>query len=284
MIKFFTILVFAALASPSTHASIVPRNSVSIPVLTPWRQSVDEARFHAILDKLYATHIGFFALNGARLRIDRDWIDGTANAFADREGMTFTIEAFGGLARHPLVTEDAFTLLLCHEMGHHLGGFPVGMPGAWPSSEGQSDYFSTLSCLRRMFLDEDNAAALAGKPLDPALLDRCARSFPGKRIEQLICVRSGLAAMSAVQFFYSFDRRGPVPSFSKPDPTIVNRTQSAHPTPACRLDTMMAGALCPTDLRTNPDPHNPFIGACSSHFHPPGARPPCWFKEPPLRR
>ena len=31
---------------------------------------------------------------------------------------------FGGLARHPLMNEEAFILALCHEMGHFFGGAP----------------------------------------------------------------------------------------------------------------------------------------------------------------
>lgn len=285
MTKFLLSLVLIAISS-NALATVLPPHRYVIPPLTPWRQNVDEARYEAILRKLYQTHIGSIQARGQRLRIDKDWMDGTANAFADRDGNTLIIEAPGGLARHPLITPDAFMLLLCHEMGHHLGGYPAGMPGAWPSNEGQSDYFSTLKCLRRMFYDEDNAAALQGQTLDPVLVSRCSTAYPGKRLEQLMCVRSGLAAMSAVQFFYSFDRRGPPPSFSQPDPTVVPATSSAHARPACRLDTMMAGALCKADPRVNPDPINPFSGVCSSAFDPAGARPACWFREPqqPTRR
>jgi hypothetical protein len=31
---------------------------------------------------------------------------------------------FGGLARHELVTDDGFMMVVCHETGHHLGGAP----------------------------------------------------------------------------------------------------------------------------------------------------------------
>jgi len=49
------------------------------------------------------------------------------NAYAsvDKQGQQF-IHMFGGLARHPLMTEDAFLLVACHEFGHHYGGAAAG--------------------------------------------------------------------------------------------------------------------------------------------------------------
>lgn len=258
------------------HASVAP-NRLWIPVTSPYRINTTEQEFKQVLAKIKARHDRFFTEAGNRLRIDSDWIDGTANAFADRDGNTFIIEVFGGLARHPLITKDAFTLLVCHEMGHHLGGAPTGRDLGWPSYEGQSDYFSTLKCLRRIFIDEDNIIALRGQSLDPVLMQKCKTAF-NNRLEQAICVRSGLAGLSVAQFLYSFDKRGPAPSFAQKDPTQVEKTQTAHAPAQCRLDTYVAGALCRADLSRNPDPHQHDVGVCTEQTDVNGARPRCWYK------
>ena len=65
---------------------------------------------------------------------------------------------FGGLARHKLVTPDGFALVACHEMGHHLGGAP--RRGGWASNEGQSDYYATTKCARRIWAEDNNAAIM----------------------------------------------------------------------------------------------------------------------------
>jgi hypothetical protein len=52
------------------------------------------------------------------------------------------------------------TLIICHELGHHVGGFPFvsGTPfgGYWAATEGQSDYYSTQVCARTMW-DKETA-------------------------------------------------------------------------------------------------------------------------------
>jgi len=66
---------------------------------------------------------------------------------------------FGGLARHETMTPDGFATVVCHELGHHLGGVPKKFSwfgNSWASNEGQADYFGIMKCLRKMFEHEDN--------------------------------------------------------------------------------------------------------------------------------
>ena len=48
----------------------------------------------------------------------------------------WVVAMFGGLARRPEVTKDAFQFVVCHEVGHHLAGWPFAYD--WASNEGQS--------------------------------------------------------------------------------------------------------------------------------------------------
>jgi len=78
------------------------------------------------------------------LVIDKHWEDGTVNAYASENGNNDVISMFGGLARHPAITPDAFYLVACHEIGHHLGGAPKKGNTQWASNEGQADSVNTL--------------------------------------------------------------------------------------------------------------------------------------------
>ena len=56
---------------------------------------------------------------------------------------------YGGL-EHPLLTLDGLTAVICHEVGHHLGGFAFKtsiLGDNWAATEGQSDYFAAHRCL-----------------------------------------------------------------------------------------------------------------------------------------
>ena len=70
----------------------------------------------------------------------------TVNANASQRGRTWIVNMYGGLARRPEITPDGFAMVLCHELGHHMGGFPF--VSGWAANEGQSDLFATLSCGR----------------------------------------------------------------------------------------------------------------------------------------
>ena len=76
------------------------------------------------------------------------------NAFAKQGASTWEVHMYGGLARHQAVTADGFALVVCHELGHHLGGAPQKVDWfgrlRWASNEGQADYWGTAKCFRKL--------------------------------------------------------------------------------------------------------------------------------------
>ena len=65
----------------------------------------------------------------------------------------FKIMLLGGTVRTQQMTLDAYAAIVCHEIGHIIGGTPFQtITGAeWSSSEGQSDFFAASVCLPRYF-------------------------------------------------------------------------------------------------------------------------------------
>lgn len=233
-----------------------------------------EADFDKALARIESTHQHYFKSKGQLLQIDADWQEGIANAFADREGETFIIEVYGGLARHPLITEDAFLLFICHELGHHIGGAPTAKDLGWPALEGQSDYFAAAKCLKRVL---DPSKPLAPSDVDPVLRAKCSESFSDSSDRQT-CERVGMAGQSAANFFHMIEKKGLPPSFATPDQTQVSKTMVSHANSQCRLDTYLAGAVCVSNLALNPDVTDPSKNVCWQGRDRVGFRPRCWFK------
>lgn len=69
----------------------------------------------------------------------------------------FYMKIFGGTTRVEGMTLDAYAALVCHELGHIIGGAPYQtFNGAeWSSSEGQSDFFAASVCLPKYFLQQN---------------------------------------------------------------------------------------------------------------------------------
>lgn len=243
-----------------------PKNDLRFPVGI--ESATTEREFNQILDEIEEIYTPIVASMGAKLQVQRRWTDATVNAYANRSGKTWMISMFGGLARHPEITSDAFALVACHEMGHHLGGDPkvpfLFFFESWATNEGQSDYYGTLKCMRRLFANDDNRMAMLGVEVPASVQKQCQASFRGTE-EVALCERSAMAGLSLGRVLASL-RKGPMPEFDTPDPKVVRSTFHKHPAAQCRLDTYFAGAICAKDK-----------GMCTS-ADPAGARPLCWYK------
>jgi hypothetical protein len=286
--KFLSLMVVASLLSPTVFAcsedgksGFLPENDLSIPVGDKNAGGLTEEQFNAVIDKYETIYAPIISGMGGTLKVNRKWTDATVNASAQRSGSTWTVNMFGGLARHTTITEDGFALVVCHELGHHLGGAPkikgfLGMNN-WASNEGQSDYFATLKCLRKGFLSDNNAEVVSRMAVPTLLSEKCAAQFADEA-EKNICIRGGMAGVSVAGLFASM-RNQPEGKFETPDQNVVSRTNDAHPAHQCRLDTYFQGALCDKSFNEDVDQKDEVTGTChGSTSHATGLRPLCWFK------
>jgi hypothetical protein len=141
---------------------------------------------------------------------DVDWIN--ALAYVTEEGAH--IAMFGGMARAPYMNRDGLELILCHELGHHLGGPPYKIKSTWASAEGQADYFATKSCLKELWKEDSKK----------------------------ISIRSIVASQNVVKMIAEVS--GDIlPDIQKPDLLRVKETELDYPSLQCRLDTFVAGTF-----------------------------------------
>jgi len=210
------------------------------------------------------------------LIVERKWSDSTVDAFATRDEVNNPVIVInGGLARHPYMTKDGLALLICHEVGHHLGGAPKSFRGnsglrSWSSAEGQADYFATTKCLPYVFKGEAVSKNLESES------DSAEYSAASSKCKDAICTRTVLAGLAVSKVFASLLRGSLEPSLLLNDPTSVSTTIYKHPNPQCRLDTYSSGALCDLGIEFPFDLADPKIGACLKDQ---GIRPSCWFND-----
>lgn len=187
----------------------------------------------------------------------------------------------GGLARHPFMTQEGLVLVACHEIGHHLGGYPrYDRNRDWASTEGQSDYYATSKCARRVFAAMGRNAFWASRaPIPLEVRTACVASFPGSPEDQAICMRSSLGGLALARVLATAsggDARAI--TFANHDRTQVPVTFEGHPQALCRLDTYVAGAICQVPQAEEFSATDARSGACHpQRLQSRGARPGCWF-------
>lgn len=274
-----------------SNGGFLPENDLNIPAnVKGINGGITEAEFNTAIDKVENIYKSIVTSKGGNLVVNRKWSDGTVNAYAQQSGKTWSVAMFGGLARHETITSDGFSLVVCHEIGHHIGGAPRkggsggggwwggGSATSWASNEGQADYFSSLKCLRRAFLNDDNATVVASLNAPKALVDACTSSKRGDLNETNLCIRIGMAGKSVANLFSALSKL-PDTKFETPDAKVVASTDHNHPKAQCRLDTYFQGALCEVNYTEDVSNSDETTGTCTSaNGFKEGNRPLCWFK------
>jgi hypothetical protein len=254
-----------------------PENDMNIPTSQKSINGIDEAVFNQVIDEISAVYEPIIKANGDKFRVNRKWDSGTVNASAQRSGSKVIVNMYGGLARHDLITKDGFAIVMCHEMGHHLGGAPkTGFFNRWASNEGQSDYFANLKCFRKVYGSEDNVAFIKTLTVPAIVTEKCSEIFSNEA-DSALCVRSNMAAKSTADLLGSLRNTG-LTDFTTPDASIVSSTNNSHPDAQCRLDTYFAASLCDKDMNEDVDNRDPNKGTCNRKDGDiEGMRSLCWY-------
>lgn len=268
--------LFALSSVPRTRTlceGFLPPNNMRIPVGDVRAKGIDEAAFNEVLDKAEAIYAPVISAKGKRLVVNRLWDDPTVNASAQQRGNNWIINMYGGLARHAAVTKDGMLLVACHELGHHLGGFPLYGRADWASNEGSSDYFANLKCLR---LTLEGAAPANTDPIAKA---GCSAAYP-EGPDRNRC-EAGTMAGASVSALLAELGGSPKPTLGTPDTSAVDETYDGHPEAQCRLDTYYQGSLCGKPVKDDVSRTGPNGGCTKTEGFQIGLRPRCWYAPSP---
>ena len=275
---------FSLIRPEYQETGFVEENSEYVPVNAFLQSGITQAQFNNLIDRVVAVYAPIIEAKGKTLEVERRWNDGTVNAYAQQIGNRWIVKMFGGLARHHTINPLGFAMVVCHELGHHIGGAPKKKSwwgkASWASNEGQSDYWGALKCMKRVFGQDDNILAIQGMEVPESAKTACMNSH-GHVNDAALCQRITLAGMSLGSLLAELGRQAK-PNLDTPSTKVVSKTDDRHPKAQCRLDTYYAGALCNEDPMidvddvTNKDPN---LGTCNRKAgHEIGMRPLCWFK------
>ncbi len=257
-------------------SGFAPENNLRISQWDKATNGMTQERFLAIVKSVSDVYAPIVASKGATLSMNNRWDDDTVNASAQQMGKTWVVNMYGGLARHPLTTDDGFALVVCHELGHHIGGAPR-KGSSWASNEGQADYFGSMKCLRRVLEKTDNATIVSKMTVDAEVTKQCNLIYKSEN-EIALCQRVSMAGKSLGSLLGELGGNSNV-QFTTPDKSVVKRTDDNHPAAQCRLDTYFNGILCDKSYDQDVDKNDPKIGTCIARDgYKVGPRPLCWYK------
>jgi hypothetical protein len=291
MRRYATLGVFFLLLTTTTaSAMLLPRSHRLRAVdRVEGTSGVTEAQFNQVIDFVLAQWKDVARVHGAELVAVKRWADPEVNASAEVRGNKWAVIMYGGLARRPEMTPDALMLAVCHELGHHFAGY--AFYSDWGSAEGESDYWATRVCARRILMSSARNERFRSPNMPEQVKGACDQVWRDPR-EQDLCYRLARAGYQLAKLLANA-AGDTEPSFDRRDPNRVAETDPRHPAAQCRLDTYMAGALCPAsfDLKLIPGKNHPdgmnSPGAeaeaekysCSQNRGDRiGIRPRCWFK------
>jgi hypothetical protein len=227
-----------ALAAPANH-SFAPENDLWKEDGMFEKENMSRAEFDMVIDAAYTIYKPITSRWFRKLNINRNWDDPTVNANCSNIIGHININMYGGLARRPEVSRDGFALVLCHELGHALGGAPYANPLFRLSAEGNADYWGAGNCMNQMLriipADGDVVAS-------EFMQKRCTENHAENSEDYTLCVRQLAAAQSLGTMLATLSKE-PAPEFSTPDLLIVDKTNVSYPSTQCRLDSYVRGTF-----------------------------------------
>jgi hypothetical protein len=275
MYLFILLLTF----SLNLYSSIIPENDLNIAVSRNKNSAMTEIKFNTLIDKV-TTPYKDIILNhygATQFNVFREWENGKVNAAARKVKGKFEMIVYGGLARYEALSDDGLMLVLCHELGHLIGGAPTYKPFNTSSSEGQADYFSTSKCFKKITMNDDNKVIVGNQRVDAAAKSVCDKQYKNAS-DVYQCYRSSIAQLSLARVMEALGSLKVSLRFDTPEQLrrrliIFN----GYPTAQCRLDTLLAGSLCnknPSEL-LEMELYNK--GNCTEAAKEVGIRPRCWY-------
>lgn len=133
--------------------------------------------------------------------------------------------------------------VLCHEVGHLLGGAPKKASSTWASTEAQSDFYATSVCLKLLYRKHPELIKMKVKSVNE-VVGECHIAF-GNGIERRICEYSSQNAFVFFSDVWSYINFAGIskPTFSVHTPAAVEKNRN-YPSLQCRLEIAFLGALC----------------------------------------
>lgn len=304
------IFIAGVFGTGKARASFFPDSvSRATPPPASGPSNISESQFFEIVSELQKLYSPIIAQFGGKLSIQADWKKDAIVAQATQMFGTWVVQISGGLARRPELSADGLSLIICHELGHHVGGFPYkyalptqfsiprpsdlpgGIENIWAGAEGQADYYSTQVCAKKLWAKSPDLNATFRDKVDPFGKEKCDLAYHTDS-ERNICYRS-VTGLQTIMATLAALMQKPMPHLDTPDTSEAKTTFTDHPGPQCRMDTVFEGSICPaahddtvipgkksSDFPDGIESERDAAKYYCTHSGPyvMGLRPACWFK------
>lgn len=175
------------------------------------------------------------------------WSQSYLGAGSTNDAGNFKILLWGGLIRARSMTFGALASVVCHELGHKLGGEPLQKFSDptmnWSSAEGQADYFAASQCLP--FLYEDlkvSAPRYLKTEIEPGIQALCRNARDVSKCQWV--ASSGVDLIETLQIYFDLDQpQADLNIWTKEKVSETLYTQ--YPSYQCRMDTFKSAARDP---------------------------------------
>lgn len=241
--------------------------------------SLTEKDFRELINRVRKVYDPVFEAKGYEVEYLLYWDVEEGNAMTseakDKKKAYFLFA--GGLLRARYMTKDGFLFAACHEIGHHLGGFPKEKDLPWCSVEGQADYFANLRCMKEILKGDPENAKAREFDLPANIKKKCETMFSDEESVN-ICLRSTKAGEDAFRFLQA-KQTGKDADASLFNQVLspVKETILKYPDHACRAETAFRGSVC--DRTGELSDTDETMGTChKKNGDLVGLRPSCWFK------
>ncbi len=276
LLSFSFLTIFSHLSAQTLIETKDEENTYIDFLVGRYNESISQEMMDALINRIKSIYSPIIKEEkGKNLEIYINWSRTDMGARFSERGNQWSLVLDGGNASHPYMTLDSVAVILCHEIGHFLGGPPMYPPNSmwgWFSVHGQADYFATSQCLRKYFEGQENQSIISEMPIPRYVTAKCQDNFSDPE-DIALCQRGAMAPFATIVAYLNQENRDELKinnpnhsiSFQTPDTSIAKETFIKHPTAQCRLDTYFQGILC-NDLNDD--------GIC---IGPNGQRPRCWF-------
>lgn len=279
------VLIFALLSSLQLSACPAGPDEITVTSFRGFGASVvgenhsgiSEEEFQKALSRVVDHYRPAFKEQGREVTLSLDWLNPTANALTGQMYKRAEFYFFGGLARAKYMTTDGLMFVACHEVGHHLGGLPLNATYRWATSEGGSDYFGAMKCMREILSSEEMDGIEVA--VDERVREKC-RDVHSDPKDFQICLRTVKAGDDVFQALRWSRTKSEEGTLLFQELPAVTETNTNHPAYACRAETVFQGALCVQNLQVKMSYINEHEGAChEANGDLVGLRPNCWYKS-----
>ena len=189
----------------------------------------------------FITKVWVHHMQGENLNIVTrfEWENPYLMAGSSRIGSNFTIIFSGAFVRLPLMNRLGVAFILCHELAHLKGGEPriqADPLSLWASAEGQSDYWAATVCLPEFM--QKSASVFKDVLVSKESLRICK-----DHNNPVVCAQIITSGETFLKATAEWVKAEPVSLTDNWDHSVVDKVNRSYPTPQCRLQTVVHGAL-----------------------------------------